>query len=333
MSSHYGYINARIKGLKSHLLDSDFYTNAIATSNFQAFSSALSQAQGYTSDMEEASSQYQGLQMVDSAIGRNFYNTTRRVLNLASGSPAKLIEVMLLRYDLHNLKTIARAKLSGRSAADIRQSLFPAGRLKPATLEHITDTNDITSAAQAISMTRHPLSSTFNRAVSQYSEGQLFDIELALDKAYFKALFAELQGVDYPAAFKRHLQREVDCTNVLTALKVKDPTKADSLFIKGGREIGRSTFDSLMQGNSSVLANGKFAAIAEANSLSQAEEGVSALLNESAKRLSNASPLDIGPVLHFFRLKEAESSKLRLLARGKYYGVSQERLAKEFADG
>jgi V/A-type H+-transporting ATPase subunit C len=39
--------------------------------------------------------------------------------------------------------------------------------------------------------------------------------------------------------------------------------------------------------------------------------------------------LGIGVVLDYLRRKEAEAARLRLLARGKYYGVPREQLQKE----
>jgi len=57
-------------------------------------------------------------------------------------------------------------------------------------------------------------------------------------------------------------------------------------------------------------------------------EGVRAVLDRSAKRLA-ADPLGIGVVVDFLRRKEAEAAKVRLLARGKYYGVPRAALEKE----
>mgnify|MGYP003737240919 CR=1 FL=1 len=47
-----------------------------------------------------------------------------------------------------------------------------------------------------------------------------------------------------------------------------------------------------------------------------------------AKRLAT-DPLDIGIVVDYLRRKEEEAAQLRLLARGKFYGVPRETLAKE----
>ncbi|HZJ09289.1 MAG TPA: V-type ATPase subunit, partial [Trueperaceae bacterium] len=65
--------------------------------------------------------------------------------------------------------------------------------------------------------------------------------------------------------------------------------------------------------------------------LNSAEAAVREVLDHSAKRLA-ADPLDIGVVVDFLRRKEAEAAMIRLLARGKFYGVPRATLEKELAD-
>ena len=134
----------------------------------------------------------------------------------------------------------------------------------------------------------------------------------------------------------RYLRREVDATNLRTALKLRGTdANADDLFISGGKEVSRATFDTILtdtsQGALQNLSGTSFAEVAETDSLSEAEEVIRSVLNANAKRLAS-DPLDIGVVVNYLRLKEEESAKLRLLARGKYYGVPRDTLSKELGD-
>jgi len=56
-----------------------------------------------------------------------------------------------------------------------------------------------------------------------------------------------------------------------------------------------------------------------------------AALDDMVRRLSR-DPLGIGLVADYLRRKERETAQLRLLARGKYYGVPRAALAKELGD-
>lgn len=333
MSTDYGYINARVRGLKSKLLGDEFYNEALQASDFRAFMSALAQSP-YMSELEEAQARYDGLKAVDSALARNFYGITRSILNFADGLPGRLIELMLLRYDLANLKTIARARHAGRDGGEVQSAMFPAGQLKPAVLETAATAPDMAAAAQVLSTTKTPLRSAFSRAAARYqSDGDLYALEVALDRAYYKVLFDELRRVDAPQALVRHFRREVDATNLRTALKLRGrgPLDAD-LFVPGGKEIDRQLVETIAAdgspGSLQPLGDTSFAAVADTTTLSEAESAIRAVLDRSARRLA-ADPLDIGVVLNFLRRKEEEAARLRLIARGKFYQVPRDQLEKE----
>ncbi len=340
MPSDFGYINARVRGLKAKLLGDAFYSDALTDSDFPAFLSSLAQTT-YSREVEEAQARYgSDLKTVDEALARNFYTTTRTLLNVADGLPERLLRVLLLHYDLGNLKTIARAKSAGRDPEDVQAGLLPAGELKPAVLEAIAQASDLPAAAQAVAVTGHPLGGAFTRAVAAYSsDGDLYELELTLDRAYYDALRQEVAKGGFPADFKRYIQREIDVTNVRTALKLRgagdgggsttDAAQAEALFIKGGKEVGRATFDALLSGDTQMLANTSFAAVAETDDLSRAEETLRTSLDRQARQLALRDPLGVGVVLNYLRLKETETARLRLLARGKYYGVPRQQLEQE----
>ena len=338
MPSDFGYINARVRGLKAKLLGDEFYNDALSGTDFSAFMSSFAQTT-YSREVEEAQARHGGdLKTVDDALARNFYTTTRTLLNVADGLPERLLKLLLLRYDLGNLKTIARAKSAGRDPEDVQAGLLPAGELKPAVLEAVAQASDLPAAAQAVAVTGHPLGPAFTRAVAAYSsDGDLYELELTLDRAYYEALSREVDQGGFPADFRRYLQREIDATNVRTALKLRgdesadtgDAAQAEALFIKGGKEVRRTTFDSLLTGDTQALANTTFAEVAETDDLSRAEETLRTSLDRQAHKLALRDPLGVGVVLNYLRLKETETARLRLLARGKYYGVPRQQLEQE----
>ncbi len=338
MSADYGYINARVRGMRSKLLGPAFYQAALDATDFRAFTATLAQTP-YMRELEEAQSRSEGLAAVDAAVGRNFYNTARRLLSFSDGQPHELIEILLLPFDVGNLKAIARGKHAGKSAEEIQGSLYPAGALKPTLLEEAALAADMASAAQVVAFSRTELSGAFLRAARRYQQdGDLFALELALDQAYFAAVLARAERAGAPAALVRHFQRQIDATNLLTALKLRGretAVPASELFVPGGREVKRALFDALLRDDETnalqQLAGGTFAPVADAaarGDLAGAEGEARRLLDASAKRLAT-DPLDIGIVVDYLRRKEEEAAQLRLLARGKFYGVPRETLAKE----
>lgn len=321
--------------MKSKLLGSSFVQAALDGTDYRAFVATLSQSP-YMRELEESQARYEGLAIVDAAVARNFYNTARGMLNFADGTPRDLIGMLLLRYDVANVKTIARGKHAGREAEDIRASLFPAGELKPVVLEEAAAASDMASAAQLLAFTHNEIGGAFLRGARRYqNDNDLYALELALDKAYYKAVQARAEQAGAPADLKRHLQREVDATNLLTALKLRGRGVDHDLFVPGGKEISLATFDALMldsEGSAlQSLANTSFDAVVGTNDLNEAETAVREVMDRSARRLA-ADPLGIGVVVDFLRRKEAEAARIRLLARGKFYGVPRATLEKELAD-
>ncbi len=340
MSSDYGYINARVRGMRSKLLGPSFYQTALDATDFRAFASTLLQTP-YMRELEEAQSRSQGLAAVDQAIGRNFYNTARRLLSFSDGQPHELIEVLLLPFDLGNIKAIARGKHAGKGFEDIQGSLYPAGALKPTLLEEAAVAADMATAAQVLALSHTALAGAFLKAARRYqNDGDLFALELALDKAYYVTVLERAERAGAPDDLMRHLRREIDATNLLTALKLRGRdvgVAGDELFVPGGRDVKRALFDALLldsEGSAlQTLANGPFSGVATAaarGDLAGAEAEVRALLDASAKRLA-LDPLDIGVVVDYLRRKEEEVAHLRLLARGKFYGVPREALERELS--
>lgn len=337
MSSDFGYINARVRGMSADLLEPEFFMQALGDSDFRAFLGTLAQTR-YGASLEEAQGAASGLEAVDRALARDFYATTRSLLSFSDGAPHRLIALVLRRYDLANLKTIARAKHAGRTPEQVENAIMPAGEIKPSLLETLAAAPDLPAVAQALAVTRHPLSRAFARAARKYaSDGDLYAFELALDRDYFDTLFATIDDLDPPREFRRHMQREVDATNLRTALKLRgrgvDP---DDVWVKGGREITRGIFDAILSGADgalSALAQTSFAAVADADTVADAERVIRSVLDTSAKRVAHREPLNIGVVLAFLREKEAETARLRLLARGKFYDVPRDQLERELAHG
>lgn len=333
MSTDYGYINARIRGMKTKLLGPEFFAEALEASDFRAFVSVLGQSR-YMHALEEAQSRYQGLRAVDDALARDFFATTRSLLTAADGAPGQLMELLLLRYDRENVKTIARAKHAGKSLEEILGSLYPAGGLRPAVLEEVAAAPDMAAAAQALALTKTPLKTAFAQAVARYQgDGDLYALELAIDRAYYRILLQRLRRTNAPTSFMRHIVREIDATNLRTALKLRGLAAGpEEVFIPGGREIDRSVFEGIRAdasgGALQSLSGTTFADVAEAGDLAEAERRVRRVLDGSA-RSAAADPLGPGVVVRFLRQKEAEVARLRLLARGAYYGVPREALRKE----
>jgi V/A-type H+/Na+-transporting ATPase subunit C len=341
VSANYGYLNARVRGLRAKLLDEGFALGAIESGSFDAFVTSLSQTT-YGPDLEEARARLDGLPMVDAAIAANVSRTTRSLLAMADGDAHTLLSVLLLRFDAANLKSIARlfharagatGEGGGDAGATLSAAILPAGQLDAATLERMALAADLPNASQVLLLRGHPLARAFRRAVTAYAaSGDLLELELAIDLGYHATARELVAEVDVPDAFERFVRLDADATNLRTALKLRGRgLESARFFVDGGRVISRDAFLEIAAappGAALPPLRPPFDVVGENADLTGVETAVRGIVERVSRSLTH-DPLDIGLATHYLFAKEREAALLRLVARGTYYGVPGDTLRRE----
>ena len=183
MPDDYAYINTRVRVMRTKLLDGRALDSALAAGSYQEFLRVLAETD-FASELRETTGEGAGLPELDRALSRNLFATTQKVLGFAEGTSRREIEVLLMRWDLVNLKTVARGIVGGRSSDTILESLIPGGTIKPAALQTAARSSDLASAAAAIAVGGHPLSRALRQGAAAYTaSGRLLDLEVSLDQA------------------------------------------------------------------------------------------------------------------------------------------------------
>jgi len=335
MAADFGYVNARVRGLRSRLLPEGFLGEQVDAEGFAALSTALAQSP-YARDLDEARGEHGPLAAVDAALARSFVRVTRLLLDSSKGAAHELIALLLRRYDLANLKAVVRGLHAGRGADETMVAVLPAGALNASVLRAMAGADDAAAAGQVLAIARHPLAEAFRKAAAAYREdGDLLRFEVALDRAFHALWAADVERLPAPAGFRRWARAEIDATNLRTALKLRGrPTDAGDFFLAGGRDLTPAAYArvaALPRGEPLPQLTGALAPVSGAVDAGDVEARLSRALDVVLRRLS-LDPLDVGLVADYLRRKERETAQLRLLARGKYYGVPRAALAKELGD-
>jgi V/A-type H+-transporting ATPase subunit C len=247
----------------------------------------------------------------------------QKLAGLGDGNAGREIGLLLSKYDLLNLKAIARGKFSGRGSDEIEKSLIPAGTIKPAVLSGLAAAPDLGSLAQNLNVVGHPLANSFRTAVAQ--------LEVSLDQAYYSEALKRSSDT-----LTNYFKRDIDGANILTALKLKaqgNSSNSDRYFVAGGKEVSRERFALIASGTGGLDGLAAFSSLSETTDLGQAETVVRNVLLADAKRLYTSDALGVGVVIGFLKEKENEVALTRLIARGKFYGVPNETLRKEVGNG
>ncbi|GGL96922.1 V0D/AC39 family V-type ATPase subunit [Deinococcus aerophilus] len=324
MPDDYSYINTRVRVMRTKLLDGRALDSALASGSYQEFLRVLSETD-LAPNLRETTGEGAGLGELDRALSRNFFDTTRRVLSFADGDAKREISVLLMKWDLINLKSIARGIVGGRGPEAVMDSLVAGGTIKPAALQTAANSTDLASAAAAITVSGHPLAATMRDGAAAYNaSNRLLDLEVALDQGYYRYALSVARNT----SLRRYLAREIDVTNALIARNMRQggQTANPNLFVAGGH-LDAAGYARLAGGDAGGVAD--IAAILEAPSLEAAEVLARNTLDIAARNIAAGDPEGVGIILDFLRRKEIEIAKLRLIARGKFYDLATEQIRQE----
>jgi len=335
MAADFGYLNARVRGLRAKLLPEGFTSEQLETAGFASLTQALAQS-AYARDLEEASGSKSPLSAVDAALAGQFVRVTRMLLDAAKGDAQALIALLLRRYDLANLKAIVRGLHAGRSSDDILAAVLAAGELGDATLRAMAGAPDVVAAGQPLALAKHPLAEPFRRAAAQYrADADLLRFEVALDRAFYQRWAHDAQRLPAPVGFRRLAEAEVDATNLRTAMKLRGrPGSPQELFVDGGSALSQGVFTTIaaqVVHEPLPTLTGALAGVSGVAAFGEVDAKLEAKLDKLTRALS-LRPLDVGLVTDYLRRKAREIARLRLLARGKYYGVPRAMLERELSN-
>lgn len=322
MPDDYAYINTRVRIMRTKLLDGRSLDSALSSGSYQEFLRVLTETE-LAANMRETTAEGAGLPELDRALSENLFATTQKVLNFADGDAKREIQALLMKWDLVNLKTIARGVVGGRGADAILSSLIPGGTIKPAALQTAAQSSDLAAAATAIAISGHPLAKAMRDGASAYAaSSRLLDLEVALDQGYYRHAL----NVARNTSLRRYLSREIDVTNALIARASKGQPLDPNLFVAGGH-LDAGGYARLAGGDAGGLPD--IVGILDAPTLEDAEVAARTALDNSARNVAAGDPEGVGIILDFLRRKEIEIAKLRLIARGKFYNLSADALRKE----
>ena len=335
MAADFGYVNARVRGMRSRLLSEAFFADQLAADGFAALTSALAQSP-YAREFEEARGEFGPLAAVDAALARNYVHTTETLLGAASGAARELISLLLWRHDLANLKAVVRGLHASRPADAVMAAVLAAGTLTAPLLRSMAGAADVAAAGQLLALAKHPLAEAFRRGAARHqADRDLLAFEVALDQAFYRHLTEAAQALPAPVGFRRLVTLELDAANLRTALKRRGAAGDHKrYYLAGGRDLSLSLFETIAMGESAAplpTLTGALAPLSGSVAAGEVEGRLVSILDRTARRLA-LDPLDVGLVTDYLRRKERETAQLRLLARGKYYGVPRADLERELAD-
>jgi V/A-type H+-transporting ATPase subunit C len=239
----WGYINARIRGMKSRLLDHRTLDNLILQPDLDALMAELDKT-AYREDLIEAKGKYTGVSAIEHALRNNFVRTFRKVLEFSKEKEARLyISIFLHRWDIQNIKTILRGKNIHVTNEEILDCLVPVGELDEATLTELVRQPDPKAVIDLLATWDIRWARPLTTAFPEFAKsGDLGMLECALDRFYYNDALRAVSGKgSNNEKIRQVLSLEVDVVNIKTILRmVRDrigPEEAQKFLLEGGQAL------------------------------------------------------------------------------------------------
>lgn len=343
----YGYSNARLRGMRSHLLGPDALERLMETPDFRSLVQELMQTE-YGPYIEEQFIHGRTAHEVSEGLKQNMVATYRKVFGFLNGEARDICTTLLGRWDVFNIKTILRGKHVSISNAEISEGLMPVGALAQSDLDALLSQPDIRGMIDMASTWGIPQAAAMREGYAEYQKtGELADLELALDRFY--ADWAEKRlsrGNRNYAMARRILGMQVDILNLVMVFRAARedlaPEESEVYFLHGGRDIdldtyqrlaGMSDVDEVLDGlrgtHFGKLLDDAAPAYLESMSISTFERTLEDYLTRKVIAVGGTDPLGVGIPISFLWSKQNEVTNVRIITKAKSIGIPLERTRKE----
>ena len=342
-----GYANARVRGMRSHLLSPESISALVDLPDITTVIQALDLTP-YGPEVQEATLQGRSAAQVDDGLRQNMVHTYRRVLGFMSQPMLGVLETLLGRWDVFNIKTILRAKNMHLGFEEIEAGLLAVASLAPVDLDALSRLPDVRSVIDTLATWRVPYARALGRAYPEFSRtGNLAVLELALDSYYFAWASDRLSGKGIDRKSARQLMAvQADTTNLVTVFRLQQADlgemRAEEFFLPGGKYVNRQMYielagksdidevlDALGRTPYGAPLEGAAEIYLEENAISVLERALEDYMMRKAVALGLGDPFSVGIPVSYLWAKSNEVTNLRVVVKGVASGLPAERIRRE----
>lgn len=221
MPSGYDYGNARLRAMRSRLFQAIDYQNLLNKGSIEEVITALAETP-YKEDIELALTRLAGVSCIFEAVRANLTRTLRQIRAFFEGEPLGLVDMLLRRWDRHNLLTILRAQSQEIAPETALAATVPVGQLDEVSLRELARQPGFRAVIELMSIWQLPYAAALRHVQPRLGTlPDLDQLELALNQAHYASLMQSLsQGNGNKAIFLEHLQIELDLVNLITSLRL-----------------------------------------------------------------------------------------------------------------
>lgn len=335
--SGYEYGNTRLRAMRSRLLTRSDYVDMMGAGSLDRMLAMLADTP-YSPDVEAALVRARGLDRLDRALRSNLAGTLTRMAGFYEGRPRQLVNLLLSRWDLRNLRVLIQVAGLG-IPSDATRLVVPAGRLQESQLTELAAQDSVASLVDQMVVWGIPSpESAFAllRSRTEFmSDGDIARLELAIDRAFAGEMDRVLATEPDGAAVI--LRSEIDARNLELALRLRaarmdgEPgwSEASDRYLSGGLqppELWGQIADTDRPEVVAEIAGGRsqiprwdqaLSEWAAGGGLAELSDGLQRAITSAARsRFVTGDQLGFDIPVAFTFAKEAEIRNLSLIGRG-----------------
>ncbi len=334
---NYAYACTRVKAKKRFLMSRDAYSRLLLM-DVHEIGRFLGETQ-YRDEMTKFGSQYTGANLVEVAVTRNLADTCSGILGFTTGHLRDMVRNYLRRWDMFNVKTILRGKLTDVRDEEIIDTLVPAGAFSEAYLRSLVAMSSVQEIMDALTL-EPSLAITPELVREVVDSKRIARLEDHLDKNLYYDLLKVVKGMSRAdKLLMDFVRREVDVTNLKVLLKLKAERIPEDRIVKylipGGMEYNIDKLRTMAssEGLTPIIEELEKSSLYDdiKPALEQFKKdkklsGVTIALDNAlvytSEKFAHFYPLSVLPIVNYMIRKKVEVDNIRIISRGKQSGLS-----------
>jgi len=334
----YSFINAKIRGMKSRLLDDVKYRQLLETTSLEGFLKVL-QETAYAPQMMDLDSNDPNITEITRALDQNLLKTYHTIFKFFSPKVESSFLFQLLgRLEVENLKIILRGKYKGVSAPLISDTLVETNGFSKLDFEGLLDTKDIAHFISELSSS--PYGGVLEKTLPIFEkEHRTVVLERCFDRVHYTQLWdamGELSGVDKDMV-KMYLGTFFDITNIMIILRYRlfyemEPEEVTAMMHPMKYKLSAEDAERLLSVSDEDYRD-VFAAtyygkrVGAHQNLSELERSLNLVLLSVIRKMLTGPPFHLGTLVAYLSLKEIEVNNLKSIAEGKRHALGEEEIS------
>lgn len=221
--SRYEYANRRIETLESRLLSAAEFDELRRLYSTEALIHRLMTTE-YARDLARALQATAGMTAIADACRNNVVAAYRNVSTFYDADGQRLLEVIAVRADIHNLRRILRGQRQRAPFATIISEMIPAGFLDDRKLRQLASHADPRATVNTLSAMHAAYGRAGREAVATFETTHDWSVaEAVFESHLYAALLARTsRGSDNDRIAATFLAGEIDARNVIAMLELRD---------------------------------------------------------------------------------------------------------------